>query len=99
MNLRQRVYYSLSGSSGVIWKRLVAGASVGEAADTIARSYGIAWESAVRDVVAHATRLVDEELLVPAGVARASRWHPPASRGIEGCTSARSRSRRWPPVA
>lgn len=69
MNLRRRVYYSLYGSGGVIWSRLVAGASLGEAADTIARRYGIAREKAVQDVVALAARLLEEELLVLAGVA------------------------------
>jgi hypothetical protein len=68
MNLRRRIYYSLSGSGGMIWSRLVAGASLGEAADTTARRYGIARENAVQDVVALAGRLVEEELLVPAGI-------------------------------
>jgi coenzyme PQQ synthesis protein D (PqqD) len=72
MNLRRRIYYSLSGSGGVIWNRVVAGASLGEAADTIARQYGIARENAVQDVVALAARLVEEELLVPAGVSPVS---------------------------
>jgi hypothetical protein len=81
MNLRRRIYHSLSGSGAVIWSRLMAGASLGEAADAIARRYGIERTTAAEDVLALAARLVEEELLVPAAGAAPVEVAPDSADG------------------
>lgn len=63
MNLRQGVYYSVTGAGAAAWPALVGGASADVLADGIAQGYRVDAMRVEADLAGFLTRLLDERVL------------------------------------
>lgn len=63
LGLRDSVYYGLDGAGARIWDIAQRPSSLGEIAAAIAREYDVSGDTALRDVLALATELLERGLL------------------------------------
>ena len=78
INLGTGLYYSMDNAGGVMWALIEQQRSIGEAADVLARLYGIGRERARADALALAEELLAEGLVLQADGAPASAHADPA---------------------
>lgn len=63
MNLRDGIYYSVTGGAAAVWPALAGGVAVDEIAMTVARATGAPLERVAGDLDAFVARLADEGIL------------------------------------
>lgn len=63
MNLRDGIYYSVTGAAAAIWPALAGGVALDEIAVTVARTTGAPLARVAADLDAFVTRLEDEGIL------------------------------------